>query len=433
MRRRNRGALDGLAGDHLRSHRRHRATSERRSEPQRAAGTVQEGVHAVLVDVVVRDKRGQPVRDLTEADFEVLEDGVPQTIGSFTPMFEGACRREHAGRLPPPAPAAAAAAGATPASPADGGPGGHRARLRSARAPRARRSPCRRRRRYLGDKEEMPNYIGIFGIDLSLTPLAPFTRNGACCRQALEPDGDGAASAGFNTPEMQQQRRDAEAAATSADQTPPTAPRPRAGAGHRGAVGTAAGDAMLAQMESSMVPRTSRRWSATSPATRRPTALFAIISTLGRLPGRKSVDPLFRRHCDPDRRAAAVLGVIDAANRANVSIYTMDAAGLRAESEQAQDPRHGERGRRRRRAAAIRRTAVADAYTQGAREATKTCCAAIPRHWPRAAGARAPAVMPSTTPTTSSRRSTGSRAISATTTCSATRRSTTRSTGSSGR
>ena len=43
------------------------------------------------------------------------------------------------------------------------------------------------------------------------------------------------------------------------------------------------------------------------------------------------------------------LGVIDAANRANVSIYTMDAAGLRAESEQAHDPRPGEPGRRRRR------------------------------------------------------------------------------------
>ena len=40
-------------------------------EPQRAAGTLKEGVTAVLVDVVVRDKRGQPVRDLTEADFEL--------------------------------------------------------------------------------------------------------------------------------------------------------------------------------------------------------------------------------------------------------------------------------------------------------------------------------------------------------------------------
>ena len=33
--------------------------------PQRAAGTSDGGVTAVLVDVVVRDKRGQPVRDLT--------------------------------------------------------------------------------------------------------------------------------------------------------------------------------------------------------------------------------------------------------------------------------------------------------------------------------------------------------------------------------
>jgi hypothetical protein len=41
----------------------------------------------VLVDVVVWDKRGQPVRDLTLSDFEVLEDGVPQKIDSFTPVF----------------------------------------------------------------------------------------------------------------------------------------------------------------------------------------------------------------------------------------------------------------------------------------------------------------------------------------------------------
>ena len=38
-----------------------------------------------------------PVRDLSQADFEMLEDGVPQKLGSFTPVFESA-----------PAPAAAA-------------------------------------------------------------------------------------------------------------------------------------------------------------------------------------------------------------------------------------------------------------------------------------------------------------------------------------
>lgn len=34
----------------------------------------------MTVDVVVRDKAGQPVLGLTENDFEVLEDGVPQRI-----------------------------------------------------------------------------------------------------------------------------------------------------------------------------------------------------------------------------------------------------------------------------------------------------------------------------------------------------------------
>ena len=54
---------------------------------QRASGTIGETVTAVVVDVVVRDRRGQPVRDLTQADFQVLEDGVPQTIGSFSAVF----------------------------------------------------------------------------------------------------------------------------------------------------------------------------------------------------------------------------------------------------------------------------------------------------------------------------------------------------------
>src|SRR3954465_6500532 len=74
--------------------------------PQRAAGTVSERVTAVLVDVVVRDKRGQPVRDLTQADFEVLEDGVPQTIGSFSGVFAGAAEPAATAPAAPPAPAA---------------------------------------------------------------------------------------------------------------------------------------------------------------------------------------------------------------------------------------------------------------------------------------------------------------------------------------
>ena len=50
----------------------------RTGEPYTAATT------AILVDVVVRDKRGRPVTDLTKEDFEIYENDVPQTVGSFS-------------------------------------------------------------------------------------------------------------------------------------------------------------------------------------------------------------------------------------------------------------------------------------------------------------------------------------------------------------
>ncbi|MEP6917152.1 MAG: hypothetical protein ABJC89_15985, partial [Acidobacteriota bacterium] len=89
---------------------------------QRADRTVTEGVTAVLVDAVVRDKRGQPVRDLTPSDFEVLEDGVPQTIGSFTPVFADAPAAAPA-HVPAVPAATSAGSGVVASPPVNAGPG----------------------------------------------------------------------------------------------------------------------------------------------------------------------------------------------------------------------------------------------------------------------------------------------------------------------
>ena len=40
----------------------------------------------VTVDVVVVDRHGEPVRDLTAADFTVAEDGRPQSVQFFQPV-----------------------------------------------------------------------------------------------------------------------------------------------------------------------------------------------------------------------------------------------------------------------------------------------------------------------------------------------------------
>jgi len=52
-------------------------------DPQQRPPVFRAGVNAVRVDVIVTDKNGNPVGDLTQADFEVQEDGKPQEIDLF--------------------------------------------------------------------------------------------------------------------------------------------------------------------------------------------------------------------------------------------------------------------------------------------------------------------------------------------------------------
>src|SRR3954470_18766624 len=44
---------------------------------------VRAGTAAVLLDVVIRDKKGRPVPDVAAGEIEVFEDGVKQTIEGF--------------------------------------------------------------------------------------------------------------------------------------------------------------------------------------------------------------------------------------------------------------------------------------------------------------------------------------------------------------
>jgi VWFA-related protein len=304
------------------------AGARQQPPPPRSAGTLREGVHAVLVDIVVRDKKGQPVRDLTQADFELIEDGVPQTIGSFTPVFEGAGLRE--ATTMPASPAAGTAAGTGPVAALPSGGPVVTALVFDRLTPDARRLAVKAAQAYVGSQTETPSYIGIFGVDLSMNSYAPFTRNARVLRQALDRmAGRGSSSvnsADQATNRAAAQQRAATAAASAA------AGIAAAGAGSSG--GTGAGDAMLAQMDAraleefEVMERDQSGYATTN-------GLFAIINALRTVPGRKSLILFSEGISIPPAVQRLFAGVIDAANRANVSIYTMDAAGLRAESEQA--------------------------------------------------------------------------------------------------
>jgi VWFA-related protein len=306
------------------------ATPAAQQPVQRAQGTIQAGVSAVLVDVVVHDKKGQPVRDLEQSEFQVTEDGVPQTISSFTPVTNG--------KITPPAAAAAAAAAVPLASrPVTGaaqaieaGPT-VTALVFDRLTTESRQLAVKAAESYLGTRSEAPGYVGIFGIDLALAPYAPFTRETRVLKSGL----DKMAQRATSTSNSKDAREKAVALEKAADAEGVTAGAAEAGAGRGGAnVGTGAGAAKLAQMQADMIrgfdalERDQGGYATTN-------GLFAIIEQMRQLPGRKSLVFFSEGVQLPPAVQRLFEGVEDAANRANVAIYTMDAAGLRAESEQA--------------------------------------------------------------------------------------------------
>ena len=53
--------------------------------PQQSGSVIRTTTRLVTLDVVVTDKSGKPVKNLTAADFTILEDGNPQQISNFEP------------------------------------------------------------------------------------------------------------------------------------------------------------------------------------------------------------------------------------------------------------------------------------------------------------------------------------------------------------
>jgi VWFA-related protein len=298
---------------------------------QRAQGTVQAGVSAVLVDVVVRDKKGDPVRDLKQSEVQIAEDGVPQTIASFTPVLDGTVALPGGSA----APAAGGTLGSTSmttaaAAPIDAGPT-VTALVFDSMTPESRRLAVKASLNYLGSKTETSGYIGIFGIDMALSPYAPFTRSVRVLKAGLDKMGQRA-----NAPINSKDARDkATVLEQQADAAAAGAAAAEAAAGPGGSnVGTGTGDAMLAQMQANMIrdfDAMERDQSGYSTVN----GLFAIVDQMRRLPGRKSLVLFSEGIALPPAVQRLFEGVTDAANRANVAIYTMDAAGLRTDDPQA--------------------------------------------------------------------------------------------------
>ncbi|HVQ29082.1 MAG TPA: VWA domain-containing protein [Vicinamibacteria bacterium] len=294
------------------------------------------GSFSVPLDIIVRDKKGHAVRDLKASDFEVFEDGVKQKIESF----------EVYGR--PPADAVRVEAKGAPAAPAPTAPAAPLATVPEAPEPDvrpqviafvfdrlsadARDTAHKAALTYLDKGHVDGDLVGVFTIDLALRTLQPFTNETFLIRTAL----DKAASQG-NTAFA-----DNAAARRNLIETVASSERANdsvgAGAGqgsNAGSIGGAAGSAAMTQAVASVQAGMLRNFEALERDQQgyaSTNGLLAVVSGLKSLPGRKTVVFFSEGLAVPSNVEAQFKNVIANANRANVSVYAMDAAGLRTHS-----------------------------------------------------------------------------------------------------
>ena len=308
-----------------------RAASARQQEPPPEPPVFRAEATTVLVDVVVRDKKGHPVRDLTASDFEISEDGVKQVVDSFRVV-------DNLG-----APEDTAAEGSAAAAP-DGGltvtpsPSARKreeapsvvAFVFDRLSPNARAVARKAALAYTDRSHVAGDLVGVFAVDLALRTLQPFTNDVERVRLGLELAAM-QANTGFASDREEARRRE-----DSAGRLAETlAALGRGGAGGSSNPGAVAGVFAIQQATDQMEANILRAFDAMERdqqgfATTH--GLLAVVNGLKPIPGRKTVVFFSEGIAIPAYVEGQFRSVIAAANRANVSVYPIDAAGLRVES-----------------------------------------------------------------------------------------------------
>lgn len=284
----------------------------------------------VLLDVVARNKKGQPATDLTAEDFEVFEDGVKQTINTMKLVRRSAVAdpskptETEAGAAPAPS-------RATSVLPSDPDVGVNIVALVFDRlSPDARRRAQLAAQSYLGEGSSSRGFVGVFAINLSLITIQNYTTDLTLVAKGVERAGSMASST-FDSNPLKPSAEEAASLQQSAISQAAASAQSGGGGAAGAAAGAAQADQQLQQMQSRMqetfeqLQRDQQGYATTN-------GLMALVNTLQRLPGRKAVIFFSEGMALPPNVQNHFRSVINAANRANVSVYSVDAAGLRTES-----------------------------------------------------------------------------------------------------
>jgi VWFA-related protein len=295
---------------------------------------------AILVDVVVRDRKGRPVTDLTVADFELYEDRVAQKIDTFSRVTRGGgigvdvkWKRPGStvailapGSLPPPLPGEDAANQGTTALVFD-----HLSEEALGLAQKATLE-------YVPMTGESDVQVGVFATDPGIRVMHGYTTDRSAIRRAVSqimPAGSSAADQkAARRDEIMERRRELQgeqltlAAATAAGGAGGTL----AASGSQ--MGQSEIELRLLEMERAMIDgfdtldRDHKGYDTTL-------ALVRVIRSLAENPGRKSIVLFSEGLPVSPVLSARFEDLIDVANRSNVTVYAVDAKGLRTSTSSA--------------------------------------------------------------------------------------------------
>jgi len=283
----------------------------------------------VLLDVVARDKKGRTVRDLRPDEFEVYEDGVRQQTGSFRFLDSRAIGEALEN-------AAADAAAPSPASPGPPRPGESRhlnlvTFLFDQLGPDGRNIARQAALSFLELEDRPDVYVSVFQIRESLKLLQQFTTDRESVRTAvLHATGEVDTQYTAATERLAEEADRANALRDRLQVLTATGAGP-ATAGAAAQLGQAVDFANMAVNALRLTDELQREQQGQS-------VLFAILALAKRqqvLAGRKTILFFSEGVQAPPSLEHVLLTAISEANRANVSVYAVDARGLSTVSDSA--------------------------------------------------------------------------------------------------
>ena len=268
----------------------------------------------VNIDVIVKDKKGKYISDLKPEDFTIVENGVAQKIEFFdAPLSRDEAKTATAGT--------ASATTTTPPPPRSNAPRNYVALVIDSQTTditnlkQVREGTLKYIREQITDND----VVALLSVTNGLQMLQPFTQDKAKLIAALENTGVNSTSKTFEQKDIAgniDARREQLAGAGPGAITSP--------AGGSEAAKRLIAERVLAQF---IQMRTALSLQQARPIL---AALAAISEGLRPIPGKKTLVLFSQGWVTPAVLDWQIQSTIDIANRANVAIYIIDSAGLRA-------------------------------------------------------------------------------------------------------